>query len=432
MKSESKLETIIESVEKLYQVSIEMGLDRVFALLEKLDNPHKKVKNVVHVAGTNGKGSTLAFLSSILREHGNRVHVYTSPHLVSWAERFHLDIYPWKDNQLWHQQNFTEAEKIIQKAMKEVLLVNETDPITLFEFLTCVAFYLFSKYPHDFILLETGLGGRLDATNVIDAPIMTAITSIALDHQDFLGDTVESIAFEKAGIIKQNVPVVVSSHLSDSVLSVLKKVANEKGAEIVLASACQEGELGLLGEHQFNNAGIAMQMARLILNDHFDLEKAKSGLRSAFWPGRLQNIEYYRSDSKQSYSLLLDGAHNEEGLESCIQYIKQTDTIDQKKFLFFHVKGRKNMWEKIEELFACFDHIYFMDFIMEGGPHWCFEDALDNVNAGIRNRMYKITSWEQFDQTVHACSADFLCACGSLFLVGEILKRSFWNHENSV
>lgn len=430
MKPQNDLETIIASVEKLYPVSIEMGLVRVFRLLEKLDNPQKKLKNIVHVAGTNGKGSTLAFLASILRQHGKKVHVYTSPHLVSWAERFYLDIMPWADNNLWHKQDFTEAEKILTQAMQEVLLVNGDDPITLFEFLTCVAFYFFSKYPHDFILLETGLGGRLDATNVIDTPLLTAITSIALDHQEFLGHSLEKIAFEKAGIIKQNIPVVVSSCLNSSALSVLQKIADEKKSSFILANSYQDVPLSLEGRHQHHNAGIAMKIAQIVLKDDFDIDRAKVGLKSAFWPGRLQKMNYF-TDSQKFVPLLLDGAHNEEGLESFIQYIKGKSKEDQKRILFFHAKKRKNMWPKIEELFSYFDCIYFMDFAIEGGPHWYFEEAQNSVNISFKDRMTKINSWKQFDETLLLYAVDFVCACGSLFLVGEILKRSFLNQKQS-
>ncbi len=401
-----------------------MGLGRVFHLLDKLGNPQNKLNNVVHVAGTNGKGSTLSFLASILRQHDKNVHVYTSPHLVSWAERFHVDMSPWARNMLWHHQNFDQAEQILEQAILYVLDINENDPITVFELLTCVAFYLFSIHPHDYVLLETGLGGRLDATNVIRSPIITAITSIALDHQEYLGGTVESIAYEKAGIIKSGVIVVVPNSLKPSVLSVIKKVAAEKHAPITLSNPYTDSNLGLVGEHQCHNAGIALQMAQSILNDSFDLQKAQKGLQTAFWPGRLQTFEYF-INPEDSVLLLLDGAHNEEGIQSFINYLKNPHVRPKNSILFLHVKNRKNMWLQINELCACFDNIYIVDIEIDGGPHWDFDEVYSRMYCDVKQHLQKIDSWKQFDLVLKENRSGLTCACGSLFFVGDLLKRSF-------
>jgi folylpolyglutamate synthase/dihydrofolate synthase len=332
---------------------------------------------------------------------------------------------------LWHQQNFEEAEHILEQVIHHVLNVNENDPITVFEFLTCVAFYLFSIHSHDYVLVETGLGGRLDATNVIRSPVITAITSIALDHQEYLGNTVESIAYEKAGIIKHGVPVVVPHRLKPSVLSVLKKVADAQHAPFLLSHPYMGSDLGLVGDHQCHNAGIAMQMAQHILKDAFDLQKAQQGLQTVFWPGRLQTLEYF-INSQDSVPLLLDGAHNEEGIQSCIDYIKNKPVPSKNSALFFHVKNRKQMWPQIEELLLCFDNIYIMDIDMAGGPHWDFDAVCSHMHSEVKQRMGKIDSWKQFNEILTTTNLDFRCACGSLFFVGELLKKSFSQKKNEV
>lgn len=410
-------------------MSIELGLDRVSQLLDKLGNPQNKLNNVVHVAGTNGKGSTLSFLASILRQHDKTVHVYTSPHLVSWAERFYVDIPSWANNMLWEKQNFDEAEQILEQAIHHVLSINRNDPITVFELLTCAAFYLFSIHPHDYILLETGLGGRLDATNVVSSPVITAITSIALDHQEYLGYSVENIAYEKAGIIKSDVPVVVPNSLKSSVFSVIKKCADEKHAPVILSNPYSDYTLGLVGEHQCHNAGIAMELAQYILKDAFDLQKAQQGLQTTFWPGRLQTLEYF-INSQDSVSLLLDGAHNEEGIQSFIDYLKGRHIRPKNSTLFFHVKNRKDMWFKIKELFACFDNIYIVDIEIEGGPHWEFEEVCSHMYRDVNQQIQKIDSWKQFNQVLNENRSDLYYACGSLFFVGELLKKSFAQKNN--
>ncbi|HKY95179.1 MAG TPA: Mur ligase family protein, partial [Kiloniellales bacterium] len=180
---------------RLHPKVIDLSLDRVYRLLERLDSPQDRLPPVVHVAGTNGKGSTIAYLRAILEDAGNAVHVYTSPHLVRFHERIRL------------------AGRLIDEGALVALLeeceqVNGPEPITFFEITTVAAFLAFARTPADVVLLETGLGGRLDATNVVENPATCCITSISMDHMQYLGETLEQIAFEKAGILKPGVPTV--------------------------------------------------------------------------------------------------------------------------------------------------------------------------------------------------------------------------------
>src|SRR6476661_7625973 len=192
----SSPESIVARLTALHPKRIDLSLDRVRRLLAALDHPEKKLPPVIHVAGTNGKGSTIAFLRAILEAAGKRVHVYTSPHLVRFNERFRIG---------GRRESRLVSDEELSAAMEECERANAGAPITVFEITTAAGFLLFARHPADVMLLEVGLGGRLDATNVIDRPLVTVITPVSFDHAEHLGDTVGKIAMEKAGICKPHV-----------------------------------------------------------------------------------------------------------------------------------------------------------------------------------------------------------------------------------
>ena len=194
-----QLGELIERLSALHPERIDLGLERMHRLLERLEHPERKLPPVIHVAGTNGKGSTIAYLRAILEAAGLRVHVYTSPSLVRINERFRLGR---------PGGGILVGDDELRSALERCERANAGAPITIFEIETAAAFCLFAQHPADVMLLEVGLGGRLDATNVIDAPLATVIAPISMDHTDFLGDTLATIAREKAGIVKRNVPAV--------------------------------------------------------------------------------------------------------------------------------------------------------------------------------------------------------------------------------
>ena len=202
-------DVILERLTKLHPKLIDLSLGRVERLLDRLGNPHQRLPPIVHVAGTNGKGSVIAFLRAFLEGSGYSVHVHTSPHLVRFNERIRL-------------AGKLIEEEALSKLLEECEVANGGEPITYFEITTAAALLAFANTPGDIVLLETGLGGRLDATNVIEKPLLTVITPISLDHQQFLGDTVSAIAQEKAGIFKQNIPVICATQ-DDDVFDVRKK-----------------------------------------------------------------------------------------------------------------------------------------------------------------------------------------------------------------
>ena len=294
-----------------------LGLDRILALLERLGNPHHRLPPVFHVAGTNGKGSTCAFLRAALEAAGHRVHAFTSPHLVRFNERIRL------------------AGTLIEDSDLAPLLAEVIDAAagmkaSFFEVTAAAAFLAFARTPADALILEVGLGGRLDATNVVDQPLVTAIASLALDHQAYLGDTLPQIAAEKAGIAKRNVPLVTQAYTAD-VTSRIAEVAAAAGALLVargqrwaiapgaghLHYRDAQGELmlplpSLPGAHQILNAGLAVAMLRhqsLLGVDDAALGQAMTATR---WPARLQRLDRgpLLERLPVGSELWIDGGHN--------------------------------------------------------------------------------------------------------------------------
>ncbi|MEP7032143.1 MAG: folylpolyglutamate synthase/dihydrofolate synthase family protein, partial [Pseudolabrys sp.] len=313
------VDAIVARLNALHPKRIDLSLDRVQRLLDALGNPERKLPPVIHVGGTNGKGSTVAFMRAILEAAGLRVHAYTSPHLVRFNERFRLG-----------GELVADAE--LTAALEECERANAGAPITVFEITTAAGLLLFARHPADVLLMEVGLGGRLDATNVIDKPLATVIAPISIDHTDFLGDTLEKIAAEKAGIFKPNVPAVVAAQNRD-VLTVLERQAARLKAPLKIAgenwTATEErGRLvyqddsGLLdlpapklyGRHQFENAGLAIAALRAtpfkILPAAFE-----TGMTKADWPARLQRLGSGRllESVPAGSELWLDDGHDPDG-----------------------------------------------------------------------------------------------------------------------
>lgn len=300
------VDAIVVRLNALHPKRIDLSLDRVQRLLAALGHPEKKLPPVIHVAGTNGKGSTIAFLRAILEAAGLRVHTYTSPHLVRFNERFRL-------GEVGEGKLVSDAE--LTAALEECERANGGEPITVFEITTAAGILLFSRHLADVLLLEVGLGGRLDATNVIDAPLVSIITPISIDHTDFLGDTLEKIAAEKAGIFKHNVPAIIAAQNRD-VLTVLERQAARLNAPKKIAgedwTATEErGRLvyqddnGLLdlpapklyGRHQFENAGLAIAALRALPQFKISPAAFEAGMVKAEWPARLQRLSAGRRKS---------------------------------------------------------------------------------------------------------------------------------------
>ena len=343
-----KFEQILTSQEKF---RINLGLERIEKILELFDNPQEKLK-IIHVAGTNGKGSTATMINNILIAGGYKCGLYTSPHIISYTERFkvnNIDISEEKLNSIINSVN-TKAKD------------NNID-LTEFELLTAIAFIYFYEENVGFAIMETGLGGRFDATNIIKHPLCSVITSISKDHTDRLGDTIEKIAFEKAGIIKENCPVIISENNSGKI--VIEKAAKEKNAPLYIAenfklknhvtnefsNGKNSYKLSLFGIHQGDNLGLVIQTVD-VLKKNFDINSIEEGLLNSFIPCRMQ---YFKE-----YNILFDGAHNENASkllkENLDLYFK-----NREKIFIFGVLARKDYKSIIKNLFNNNDKIVIDD-----------------------------------------------------------------------
>ena len=306
---------------QLHPAGYDLSLERITRLLERLGNPHENLPPVIHVAGTNGKGSTCAFARAVLEAAGATVHVHTSPHLVSWRERFRLGR---------EGGGVLVGDDELAAALARVGEVNGGEQITVFEITTAAAFLLFAKHPADAVILETGLGGRFDATNVITDPAVSVITPIALDHEAWLGDRVELIASEKAGIIKRECPVVIGWQEHDAARAVLEETALRLDAPCLVYSqdfwayeengrmVYQDGDVlfdiarpALPGRYQFANAAAAIAAVRMA---GFDIghRAADQGMENVVWPARMQRLSegLLVQLAPQGSDIWLDGGHN--------------------------------------------------------------------------------------------------------------------------
>jgi dihydrofolate synthase / folylpolyglutamate synthase len=297
----------------LHPKLIDLTLDRMWRILGALDHPERRLPPVVHIAGTNGKGSTLAMIRAGLEGSGASVHAYTSPHLVRFHERIRL------------AGDLIEEDRL-SEVLDRCLAANGPGPITYFEITTAAAFLAFAETPADWTLLEVGLGGRLDATNVVEAPRLTVITPVDMDHQQFLGDTLGQIAAEKAGIIKRRVPVVIGRQ-EEAALEVIEDRAARLGAPVLAwgqhwnvreerGRFVFEDETGLLdlplpvlrGRHQVENAGIALASLRAL---GLGEEACAAAVTRAEWPARMQRLRRGPLiDAAPGAEFWLDGGHN--------------------------------------------------------------------------------------------------------------------------
>ena len=310
-------DAILNRLLSLHPKIIDLSLDRMMHILERLGNPERHLPPVIHVAGTNGKGSTVSYIRSILEAAGLKVHCYTSPHLVKFHERIYV------------AGKFISEERLTT-LLAECEAANGATPITFFEITTAAAFLAFSRTPADYLILEVGLGGRLDATNVVAKPALSVITAIDYDHQQYLGDTLTAIAHEKAGILKKGVPAIIANQ-SDEARAEIERVADDTDAPLLIANQDwqtyeQHGRLvfqdenGLLdlslpqlrGLHQIDNAGNAIAAIRKLSDARVTDSHIEQGLKSVVWPARMQKLGagVLISLIPRDAELWLDGGHN--------------------------------------------------------------------------------------------------------------------------
>ena len=431
------IDPVLERLHRLHPKVIDLSLGRIERILAALGDPHRRLPSVIHVAGTNGKGSTLAFLRAMLEAAGYRVHVYTSPHLVRFHERIRL-AQPSGGGALIDDQRLIAL-------LEECEAANAGQPITFFEVTTAAAFLAFARTPADVVLLETGLGGRLDATNVVDRPAVTAITRISYDHMSYLGDSLTEIAGEKAGIFKPGVPVVLTPQPMQDVDVALRERARALAAPILEWQVTPAAGGGfrfqsddrdmllpapaLLGAHQVFNAGTAIAclgaLPGLTVNDR----AIERGLAGVVWPGRLQRL--IRGPLPEAlpsgWELWLDGGHNDSAGEAlAVQAARWAEEAEPKPLLLvFGMLGTKEPLAFLAPLVRYAARLRAVPIPGEAA-------ALTAAEAATMARTAGFTDVDAVDSPEAALAALTAVAsgphrvliCGSLYLAGRILSEN--------
>lgn len=407
------------------RLGIKPGLKRMEWMMERLEHPEKKLKTV-HIGGTNGKGSTVTFLRSILEEAGLRVGTFTSPYFEHFNERISINGLPMSNEELIKLTNLI-------KPLSDELEETDLGAPTEFEVITAMSFYYFAHIqPVDIVLYEVGLGGRFDSTNIIE-PMLSIITSIGLDHTSILGETHEKIAFEKAGIIKRNAPILTAVKQPEAYRVIEEKALEqdapiyklgeqfsienheslEKGECFTVRTAFQtieNIEISMYGQHQTENAALAV-MAALLLKEEFAIDEAHflSGLKKAYWPGRFEIVSHYPL-------IVLDGAHNEEGITTLVNELSRRYK-DKKKRVIFAALGDKKLNKMIEKLDSIADSITFVDFDY---PRAADAEQLFAISTGTDKRIQ--SDWKQAitEEIQLLNKEEMLIITGSLYFLSEV------------
>ncbi|MEY3005114.1 MAG: hypothetical protein RLZZ491_2290 [Pseudomonadota bacterium] len=403
---------------------IDLTLDRMWRILAALDHPERRLPPVIHIAGTNGKGSTLAMIRAGLEGAGHVTHAYTSPHLARFHERIRL-------------AGALIDEDLLSDMLDRCLAANGQDAITYFEITTAAALLAFAETPADFTLLEVGLGGRLDATNVVDAPALCVITPVDMDHQQYLGDTLGRIAGEKAGIIKRGVPVIVGRQ-QDEGLAVIEAQAARMSAPVYaygqhwhvwqeagrLVFQDENGLLdlpkpALLGAHQIENAGMALAALRVMGKDETACEAA---MTRAVWPARMQRLRHGPLfDIAPRAELWLDGGHNPHAARAIAALL--ADMPARPTHLVCGMLNTKDVTGYMAPLAAVAQSLHAVSIPGQAATLTASDTAQAARAAGLP--AHQADSVAAALHSIIAQDPDArILICGSLYLAGEILKEN--------
>ena len=411
-------EQALNYIHSLNRFGIKPGLERITALLNKLDNPQNSLK-FIHVAGTNGKGSTSTALSNIMMSAGKKTGLFISPFVVDFRERIQIngEYIPKSD-----LAELTEKISLIVPSVEKEV----EDNITEFEFITALMFTYFKEQNCDVVVLEVGLGGRLDSTNVINAPLATVITKIALDHIAVLGDTIEKIAYEKCGIIKENCPVITSSLQNNNALEVIKSVSNKQNSKLIIADVAKTSNLSLnpfgteftynninasvnlAGEHQVENMVTVIETALELGISAKDIEKGISATR---FPARLEVIS-------KSPLVIIDGAHNENGAEVLAAYL---DKHNLRPVTLMGMMADKNCEAVIEKIASRSKAVYTVK--VEGNSR---TETAENLAISAKKYCTDVLPLKDYTTALNTAvkkSSELLVPlliCGSLYLASDI------------
>ncbi|MEG4215056.1 folylpolyglutamate synthase/dihydrofolate synthase family protein [Microcoleus sp. Pol14C6] len=413
-----------ESILQSYQhFGVHLGLERTHQLLQKLDNPHQQIP-IIHVAGTNGKGSVCAYLSSVLTEAGYRVGRYTSPHLIDWTERICINQKPISSTQL-------------QQCLERVVAAteNNTETPTQFEIITAAAWLYFAEQKADIAVIETGLGGRLDATNVCETPLASVITSISLEHWQILGPTVADIAGEKAGILKSKCPAVIGE-LPESARIVIEKRIQELDCPATwVKPAVDLGQgfaeyqfnqnadkikyqLPLLGKIQLMNSAIAIATLQLLQNQGWQISPTaiENGIAKTQWPGRLQQTTW------KNRKILIDGAHNPAAAIALREYADRLNHHPSPMNWVIGILATKDCDDILKALLKKGDRLYLVPVPDHNSSSPAELAAIAQIICP------ELTLCQAFPDLTTALDAavtgdNLTILCGSLYLVGYFLQQ---------
>lgn len=417
-------DVILERMMSLHPKIIDLTLDRVWRLLERLGNPQDALPPVIHIAGTNGKGSTLAMIRAGIEGAGLSAHAYTSPHLARFHERIRL-------------AGKLISEPDLTAVLDECCAANGDAPITYFEITTCAALLAMSRVDADFTLLEVGLGGRLDATNVIAKPALTIITPVSMDHEQYLGDTLAKIAGEKAGILKRGVPCVVSPQ-TDEALDVIEDKARSLGAPLLAhgqhwhvqeerGRLIFQDETGLRdlplpnlpGAHQIENAGAAITALR-----HLDLGDGalEAAVTRAYWPARMQRLtEGPLVNIAPKAELWLDGGHNPAAGEALARHLATLPKRPTR--LICGMLNTKDIAGYLAPLATQTDSLTAVSIPGEANTLPAASTAEVAADVGLPASTASSVEDALHQITMQAPTARILI-CGSLYLAGHILREN--------
>jgi len=425
--SNEQIDKLLDELLELHPKRIDLSLDRVCNLLEKLDNPQNKINNIVHIAGTNGKFSTLKFIQDILKSNSKSTNAYISPHLIRFNERFQL-----MDKEISNEELYSVLNKVKD--------FNHSDPITFFEITSSAFFEAASNSPADYTLLEVGLGGRLDSSNVI-TPAISVITSISRDHQDFLGDSIEMIAFEKSGIIKSDIPAIIGYQPYPEAREMLMDQAEYKKAPIfahgihwnltehndklIYEDNQNKIEFDNLYTHnvfQKKNLGLALATASKLTNIDIKSFVSKNLHNKTYFPGRMEKISDGKLGSTiaSTNELYLDGSHNEDAASNLNETINQ---LTNKKLCI--ILGMINTKDPISYL-SKFDKIDALTVITIPNE----ESAIDSneLYAGLKKYYENVNRADSIQEALANLNNNYqdarILICGSLYLAGKVLEMN--------
>ena len=425
--SSEQIDKLLDELLELHPKRIDLSLDRVCNLLEKLDNPQNKINNIVHIAGTNGKFSTLKFIQDILKINSKSTNAYISPHLIRFNERFQL-----MDKEISNEELYSVLNKVKD--------FNHSDPITFFEITSSAFFEAASNSPADYTLLEVGLGGRLDSSNVI-TPAISVITSISRDHQDFLGDSIEMIAFEKSGIIKSDIPAIIGYQPYPEAREILMDQAEYKKAPIfahgihwnltehngklIYEDDQNKIEFDNLYTHnvfQKKNLGLALATASKLTNIDIKSFVSKNLHNKTYFPGRMEKISDGKLGSTiaSTNELYLDGSHNEDAASNLNETINQ---LTNKKLCI--ILGMINTKDPISYL-SKFDKIDALTVITIPNE----ESAIDSneLYAGLKKYYENVNRADTIQEALANLNNNYedarILICGSLYLAGKVLEMN--------